>query len=157
MSTDGDSVATHGTRRDESSAALSNSRVHDTREGERSAYGELPGEELPKAVYATVIGAFAFIVLASWAAFGGDPDSELSLGFATVLTIVFFALPIIVRRMTAAHSTHKSQALDEFLHSHVETATGPLTGSEACMQILIIPLVLAFAAVAIGAVYILVA
>ena len=48
-------------------------------------------------------------------------------------------------------------ALNGFLHSRVDTATGSLSGAEAWLQILIIPLVMAFAAVAIGAVYVVVA
>jgi len=42
-----------------------------------------------------VVASFAAIVLISWFDFGGDADAELVLGFASVLTIVFFALPIL--------------------------------------------------------------
>jgi hypothetical protein len=122
----------------------------------RSGYGHLPGAEFPKVVYRSVVAAFGFILAASWAAFGGGADADLSLGFATVLTIVFFALPILMRRTAATRSGDKPMALDDFIHSHVETATGPLTGAEAWLQVLIIPLVLAFAALAIGAVYVIV-
>jgi hypothetical protein len=104
-----------------------------------------------------VVAAFGFILLASWAAFGGGEDSDLALGFASVLTIVFFALPIIMRKTAAAHSDDKLTALPEFLRSPVEIATGTLTGAEAWLQVLIIPLALAFAAAAIGAVYVIVA
>jgi hypothetical protein len=62
-----------------------------------------------------------------------------------------------VRKTAAAHGADKPKELEAFLYSHVETATGPLTGIEAWLQILIIPLVLAFAALAIGTVYIFVA
>jgi hypothetical protein len=130
----------------------------DARPGdELSAHGRLPGVEFPKAVYRSVVAAFGFILLASWAAFGGGEDSDLALGFASVLTIVFFALPIIMRKTAAAHSDDKLTALPEFLRSPVEIATGTLTGAEAWLQVLIIPLALAFAAAAIGAVYVMVA
>ena len=123
----------------------------------RSDYGHVPGEEFPRAVYGSVVAAFVFIVAASWVAFGSGADADLTLGFATVLTIVFFALPILVRYAAAARSSDKPAKLDEFLSSRVETATGWLTGPEAWLQILIIPLSLAFAAVAIGTVYLCVA
>jgi hypothetical protein len=130
----------------------------DARPGDEfSAHGRLPGVEFPKAVYRSVVAAFGFILLASWAAFGGGEDSDLALGFASVLTIVFFALPIIMRKTAAAHSDDKLTALPEFLGSPVEIATGTLTGAEAWLQVLIIPLALAFAAAAIGAVYVIVA
>ncbi len=124
--------------------------------GDLSANGRLPGVEFPKAVYRSVVAAFGFILLASWAAFGGSEDSDLALSLASVLTIVFFALPIIMRKTAAAHSDDKLPALHEFLRSPVEIATGTLTGAEAWLQVLIIPLTLAFAAAAIGAVYVIV-
>ena len=55
------------------------------------------------------------------------------------------------------HLALDSERLSAFLGSRVETATGSLTGAEAWLQILIIPLTLAFAAIAIGAVYVIVA
>jgi hypothetical protein len=102
------------------------------------------------------LAAFAFIIVASWIAFGDSDDADLALALATVLTIVFFALPILVRRTAAARSRDKPQALDAFLGSHVETATGRLRGGEAWLQILTIPLALVLAAVMIGAAYLLV-
>lgn len=119
--------------------------------------GRLPGAEFPRAVYRSVVAAFGCILLASWAAFAGGDDADLALAFATVLTVVFFALPIIMRMTAAARSTAKPAALEEFLRTRVEIATGTLTGAEAWLQVLIIPLVLAFAAIAIGAVYLAVA
>ena len=123
----------------------------------RSDYGHVPGAEFPTAVYRSVVGAFAAVVVAAWLAFGGGNDADLTLAFASVLTVVLFALPILVRRTAAAHSDDKPERLDAFLGSRVDTATGPLTGGEAWLQILIIPLTLAAAAVAIGAVFLLVA
>jgi hypothetical protein len=117
----------------------------------------VPDAEFPKAVYLSVVAAFGFILVASWAAFGGGADADLSLGFATVLAVVFFALPIVMHKTAASRSADKPPALDEFLHSRVDTATGSLCGAEAWLQILIIPLAMAFAAVAIGAVYVVVA
>ena len=123
----------------------------------RSAYGSLPGEEFPKAVYGSAVAAFVSVVVISWLAFGGSDDADLVLGFATVLTVVSFALPILVRRTAASRSREKPTRGDDFLHSRVEIATGTLTGAQAWLQILVIPLALAFAAVAIGTTYLIVA
>jgi hypothetical protein len=125
--------------------------------GQRSGFGEVPGGEFPKVVYGSVVAAFVFLVLAAWATFGGSEDADLALAFATVVTIVFLALPILVRRTAAVRSTHQPTAPNDFLHSRVEIATGALTGAEVWLQILIIPTVLACAAVAIGAVFMIVA
>jgi hypothetical protein len=78
---------------------------------------------------------------------------DLTLGLASVLAIVFFALPVVIRRTAAAHSAAKAGTLDQFLNSRVEIATGSLSGTEAWVQVLIIPLALLLAAIAIGAVH----
>ena len=70
----------------------------------RSNYGAVPGAELPVAVYVSVFAAFAWIVLASWLAFANDADADLALGMAGVLTVVFFALPVLVRLTAMAHA-----------------------------------------------------
>ena len=95
-------------------------------------------------------------MLASWLAFAGDTDTDLALGIAVVLGIVFFALPIIVRRVAVAHSHPKRERAHDFLAAPVETATGPLPGSSAWLQVLLVPLALALAATLIGAVNLLV-
>jgi len=113
----------------------------------------MPGAEFPLVVYVSVVAAFACILLASWLAFAHDADADLALAFASVLGLVFFALPFIMCRSAAARFGAQRKGLDDFLGSSVETATGSLTGSQAWLQVLVIPLALAFAAVAIGAVF----
>src|SRR5262245_59550901 len=103
---------------------LSSAPAHSESREVRSAYGGLPGEELPRAVYGSVIAAFGAIVVISWLAFGGSGDADLALGFATVLTVVFFALPILLRKTAAVRSPQGRAQDDDFLHSSVEVATG---------------------------------
>jgi hypothetical protein len=121
------------------------------RQEPRSSYGSVPGAELPSFVYVSVLAAFAWIMLASWLAFARDTDADLSLGVAVVLAIVFFALPVIIRQVAVANTCNRPRTTDDFLSAPVETATGPLPGSSAWLQILIIPLALALAATLIGA------
>jgi hypothetical protein len=126
-------------------------------EPRRSVGSRLLGAEFPAAVYLSVIAAFACILVASWLAFGRDPEADLGLAVATVLGIVFFALPIIMCRTAAARFSIQPKQFDSFLSSKVETATGTLTGSQAWLQVLIIPVTLAFAAIVIGAIHVFVA
>ena|SRR5438874_10465581 len=123
----------------------------------RSDASLVPGEEFPVAVYLSVVAAFAWILLVSWLAFGAGTEADLGLGIATVLGIVFFALPILMYRTATHRFRGQRQRVDDFLCSPVDTATGKLTGSQAWLQILVIPLALAFAAIAIGAVRLFVA
>src|SRR5262249_53217140 len=120
--------------------ASSRSPDHDT----------VPGGELPAAVYISVFASFAWIVVASWIAFAHGADAELALGMAGVLTVVFFALPLLVWLMTKSRSLQSRDEAGDFLSSRVETATGPLTGASAWLQIALIPAALALAATLIG-------
>lgn len=117
----------------------------------RSGYGTVPGAELPVAVYVSVFVAFAWIVVASWIAFANGGDAELALGMVGVLTVVFFALPPLVWLTARSHSHTPQEASGDFLASHVETATGSLSGGSAWLQIVLIPAALALAATLIGA------
>lgn len=128
----------------------------DSQKAPRSSYGSVPGAEFPTAVYVSVLAAFAWIMLASWLAFAGDMDAALALGIAIVLAIVFFALPIIIRQIAVANSPAKREMAHDFLSSPIDTATGPLRGSSAWLQVLLIPLALALAATLIGLTYVLV-
>lgn len=122
----------------------------------RSNYGAVPGAELPVAVYISVFAAFAWIVLASWLAFGSGADADLALGFAGVLTVVFFALPVLVYLTAMAHPHARREKAHGFGASRVETATGTLSGASVWLQIVLIPAALALAATLIGAVSLLV-
>jgi hypothetical protein len=48
----------------------------------------------------------------------------VNLAFASVLTIVFFTLPIILRLAAARRTDDRPKTLAAFLQSRVETATG---------------------------------
>lgn len=124
--------------------------IHSSADAPRSDYGSVPGSEFPPAVYLSVFAAFAWILVASWLAFANGADADLALGFAAVLTIVFFALPVIIRVTAASHSDASRESRNDFLSSRVETATGTLTGASAWLQVLIIPASLALAATLIG-------
>ena len=140
----------HGVANSQNPAETQVEDAQGTGQAARSSYGSVPGAEFPVAVYVSVFIAFAWIVVASWLAFADGDDADLALGFAAVLTIVFFALPVLVRLTAASHSSKTRDARGDFLSSRVETATGSLSGASAWLQVLIIPLALALAATLIG-------
>jgi hypothetical protein len=113
----------------------------------RSGYGLTPGAELPGAVYVAVLLAYVWMLSAAWLAFGSSEESDLNLGIATVLTIVIFALPVLIVRTARSRSRKRADT------NTVGTATGELPMSEACVQILLLPFVLAIAATAFGLTY----
>ncbi len=114
---------------------------------------ELPGGELPRAVYRSVIAAFAWMILVSWITFGSNREADYTLALASVLMLVFLALPIIIYVTASHHMKASQESLDHFLSSRFDTATGSLSGREAWIEIAIIPVALALAATLFGIVY----
>ena len=88
-------------------------------------------------------------------AFAGDGDADLALSFVLVLSVVFFALPVLVY-LTARHRAADVDGGKKLLSEPVETATGALSGASAWVQVLLIPSALALAATLIGGVAVLV-
>lgn len=140
----------------EPALGLTTTPIEATSEGEpRSSYGSVPGAELPTFVYVSVVVAFAWIMLAAWLAFAGHMDADLVLGIGVVLAIVFFGVPIIIRRVAVAHARNRPEVKGDFLTAPVDIATGPLTGRSAWLQVVLIPMALALAATLIGGAYLL--
>lgn len=110
------------------------------------------GGELPAGVYLSVIAAYAWMALMAWVAFGGGREIDLELAVMTLIFIMLFGLPLIAFRTAHARLHAPWPRLDHFLSSSVDTATGRLTAAQAWVQILVIPVSLAFAATLIGAV-----
>jgi len=126
-----------------------------TNEEHRSNYDSVPGDEFPTTVYRSIVMAFAWMMVAAWLAFGGTSGTDLDLTVATVLFVVFLALPIIMHRTAANRQGHEPQwAPQRFLSSQVEIATGTISGREAWLEVLLIPIALALAATLIGAAYV---
>ena len=71
------------------------------------------------------------MLAAAWLAFGGTVGTDLDLTVASVLCLVFLALPIIMYRTTCNRLRKAPLAPKHFLSSRVEVATGPLSGGEA--------------------------
>lgn len=119
------------------------------------ATDELPGGELPKAVYRTVAAAFAWMLLAALIAFSRDGETDFNIAVGIFLFAVFAALPWLIY-MTASHHKHaRSENVSHFLSNDVDTWTGPLSGAAAWIQIAIVPAALALAATLFGAIFVL--
>lgn len=136
-------------------ATLRQQEKDSARDENRSGYGSIPGDEFPPIVYRSIIIAFAWMMAAAWLAFGSSA-TDLDLAIATVLGIVFLALPIVLYRTTCTACDRQQgprAVRNQRLSSPVDTATGTLSGREACLQVLLIPVALALAATVIGGAY----
>jgi hypothetical protein len=111
----------------------------------RSAYGQVPGDEFPASVYWTMLAAYIWMLATAWLTFGVGNEAELNLGVITALATIVFALPFLIHRMAKVRAAVPSEHT-----THVEIATGTLTLPEASIQLLLIPVTLAFAATVFG-------
>ena len=114
---------------------------------------EVPGDELPQAVYRSVVAAFAWMMLMAWIAFGRGMEPDFALGFASLLMIVFLGILLFIQTTARHHMKVRQEPVDEFLTGDVDTATGSMPGRAAWIEIAIIPAALALAATLIGFVY----
>jgi hypothetical protein len=94
------------------------------------------------------------MLLAAWIAFSRDGETDLNIVVGIFLFTVFAALPWLIYLTASHHKRAKSENVAHFLSTEVDTATGPLPGAAAWIQIAIIPAALALAATLIGAVFV---
>jgi hypothetical protein len=116
----------------------------------RSSYGQVPGEELPGAVYMSILLSFAGLLAASWLLFDRGNEIGLDLLIASVLFTAMLGLPVLLGRMVARRTRVDGRRARAQPGTHVDIYTGRLSSGEAWLQILLIPIVMALAAVAIG-------
>jgi hypothetical protein len=113
-----------------------------------------PGAELHPIVYRSLILCIAIMVLASWLSFGWNGETDYLLFIVSTVFGAFIVVPTLIgltaRRREA--NLGETPSVAEFLRSRVETGSGPLTGKQTWIQIIIIPASLALAAILIGAV-----
>lgn len=98
------------------------------------------------ASYAALMGAFAVTI------HGARADFAMVIG-AFYLTMVF-AIPAMFIRIEPDQARRPD--LREFLDRGIETATGRISGAGALVQMLIVPVLLVFAILAMGIIYLLV-
>jgi hypothetical protein len=114
-----------------------------------------PGLELHPKVYGSVLLSTVVFVVSSWLAFGKDGETDYLLLIVALVFAIFAALPTLIfltgrRAARGGGDARQRQSLDEFMESRVETGSGQLAGRQAWLQIAVIPLSLALAAILIG-------
>ena len=109
--------------------------------------------DMPKAAGGLMIASYAALMVAFVVTIhGARADFAMVIG-AFYLTM-FFAVPAIF--LGVEDDQVGRPRMQEFLDRGVETATGHLSGGGALVQMLIVPVLLAFAILAMGITYLLV-
>jgi hypothetical protein len=114
----------------------------------RPARGEAAVPDLPVAagkaligVYGGVMGAFVLTM-----ATGGEASFAIAVG--AFYLAIFLGVPALFLRIEPG--AQKRPGLKDFLEQGMDTATGPISGAGALVQMLIVPVLLTVAILAIG-------
>lgn len=101
----------------------------------------LPATSIHPAAIGIALAGYAWLIVLAWAAFAGGPSSLL-LVIVTTISVMFFGLLVgggaYSRNMTPERETERSFA--EFLAGDVDIATGRVSGKDALLQILALPI-----------------
>ena len=91
------------------------------------------------------------MLLSFWVSFARSGPAALVLTVVTVLMLMYFSL--VVGGIVLADSTaygEVQRSFTEFLRGHVDILTGPISGRQAMVQLLLMPACLVALGVAIG-------
>ena len=125
-----------------------------TEQADPADYRIALGSELHPRVYGSLVVSILIFVMASWLAFGRDGETDYLLLIVGFIFAVFAALPMLIflagRPEARADGGRKPRPVDQFVSDRIETASGPLSGKQAWLQIAVIPASLALAAILIG-------
>ena len=92
-------------------------------------------------VFKVFIGCWAAFIAMFWITFEPSAYAMYMLGVVTLYALAFFGLPVIMNRV--GHFVPKqSGTLMDFLHGSVETIDGRVSGWEALIQVLLVPVCL---------------
>ena len=111
------------------------------------------GTEVHGAVFLIAGLAYGWVLLVAWFAFGQNNAVHLDLSIVTVIFAVFMGVAGLAYGVAHTHLHKKLPSWDEFVWSKISVATGAISGWEAGLQIMIIPMALAVAATIFGIIY----
>jgi hypothetical protein len=107
--------------------------------------------DVPKRVGYAVIGALGFAMLCFMAFFSGTGEARFMTAISLFYLTVYLAVPVVFFRI---HRRSPRQVdWPTFMKQGINTWTGHLTGREAFIQIMTIPVALVVAAIAMGIVW----
>ena len=109
--------------------------------------------DMPVAAGAFLIASYAALMFAFVLTIqGGRADFAMVIG--AFYLAMFFGVPVVF--LGVEHDKARRPDLLQFLDDGIDTATGRISGAGALVQMLIVPVLLAFAILAMGITYLLV-
>ena len=104
--------------------------------------------DVPAAVGAMIAASYAGLIVALAVATVGSAESIFVIVIAALFVIAFFTIPRIF--FSVERDSGIRASLDDFLRNGMNTYTGHNSGKAALIQMLIIPIMLTFAVLAMG-------
>lgn len=139
----------HGQPIDETAVTLLAASTLAPPDGEFGQFGSVAAApDIPASVGGMIAGVYAALIVALYVATAGSLSSIFAIVIAGFFVAVFFAVPRIffaVEPMAGARP-----GLGAFLKRGMETLTGHSSGPAALVQMLVVPVFLTFAVLAMG-------
>lgn len=109
--------------------------------------------EIHSTVMAMMGGCYAYMMAVFWIVLGQQADAKISLGVAIFFLIMYLGTPWAMYRIKHAEADPalgRPPKFSDFLDQGLETWTGYVSGRTAVVQVLTIPVGLAFAVTGIA-------
>jgi hypothetical protein len=110
----------------------------------------------PIAIRAATVASVWFVI-AMAVSFSGTIEADYLLAVVVGFSVIFFTLVLSLAAYAAAHARGggaPDDSLDEFLSEEVAIDSGSISGKEAMVQLLTLPVTLAIGATAIGFIFV---
>ena len=100
-------------------------------------------------VYKIFVACWAGLLAIFWVTFWGSANALFMIVIATGYAIVYFGVPFLMSRIWQNNRPADPRSLSAFMRSPVGTLNGTLRGSEALLQVILVPLCLVIGGIAI--------
>lgn len=99
---------------------------------------------LHHAIPKMLAGLNAYVLLAFWIALQGDREALFMVAISAFYLFAYMGTPYLMARL-GAKKAPRSSSLSQFLKEPFDTWTGVITGREAMIQVLTVPVAIAIA------------
>lgn len=111
-------------------------------------------DSLPLGAFGLIAGAAGAMMLAYWLTFAAHAEAAFMVAISIVYVLMYAGTPWLMARiggnmLRQRHGGRAAPALGDFLDGVMDTATGPIGGRAALVQVAIIPVGLAVATIGI--------
>ena len=101
-----------------------------------------------RGVYKVALSCWAGFLAVFWVTFWMSANALFMVAIGTFYALMFFGVPVIMSRM--APTRPRPGSLAGFLRGRFATIDGPISGLDALLQVILVPVALGLGGIAIG-------